>query len=192
MRHDAERDDALLDRLARTGDALAFDVLYRRYTDRLYATAVRITHDADVAADIVHDAWVRAVEALDRFQRQSSFRTWITGILINCAREHERIRRRERSRDEDRDESSVDDLLHPASSDPLDAAGVDPLDLEAAIAALPRGVRQVLVLHDVEGFTHEEIASMLGLVPGTSKSQLARARHRVREMLVTGVPRDVT
>jgi RNA polymerase sigma-70 factor, ECF subfamily len=66
------------------------------------------------------------------------------------------------------------------------------MDLEAAIAALPKRFKQVLVLHDVEGFTHEEIAQMLGLVPGTSKSQLSRARQRVREMLETGVPRGVT
>lgn len=183
---DAERDDALVDRLARTGDARAFDVLYRRHTSRLYSTACRLTHDADVAADLVHDAWVGAVESLLTFERRSSFRTWITGILINRHREHERATRREVGRSDDAVE-----LADAVSAAPLDRAGIDRLDLEAAIAALPPGFRQVLVLHDIEGFTHEEIAAALGLAPGTSKSQLARARQRVREMLSSGVPRTV-
>jgi len=186
---DSETDAALVDHLARAGDAHAFEVLYRRHGERLYATAVRLTRDGDTAADLVHDAWVRGVESLERFEKRSSFRTWITGILINCYREHERMRRREY--DQMYDEISVDDQLDSASSAPLEGGQIDRLDLEAAIAALPRGFRQVLVLHDIEGFTHEEIAEMLGLVPGTSKSQLARARQRVREMLVTGVPRDI-
>jgi RNA polymerase sigma-70 factor, ECF subfamily len=183
---DAERDDALLDRLARTGDARAFDILYRRHTQALYATAVRITRDAEAAADIVHDTWVRAVESLHRFENRSAVRTWLTGILINCQRERERERRRDRTEED----LAVDDVLDPTSASPLDAAQFDRLDLEAAIAALSPRFRQVLVLHDIEGFTHEEIASMLGLVPGTSKSQLARARRRVREMLETGIPRN--
>lgn len=188
MKHDTEGDDALIDQLARTGDARAFDTLYRRHSTALYSTALRIARDADAAADVAHDAWVRAVETLHRFEKRSSFRTWITGILINCYREHERARSRDREMDDD--EGQLADVIDEASS-PIEGLRVDPIDLEAAIAALPPGFRQVLVLHDVEGFTHEEIAQMLGLVPGTSKSQLARARHRVREMLDTGIPRSV-
>jgi len=187
MMQDAERDDALLERLARTGDARAFDVLYRRHTAFLYSMAWRLTRDADAAADLVHDAWVRAVESAGAFERRSSFRTWITGILINRHREHERASRRESV--ELDDDGRVDEIIDPVSSAPLDASGIDRLDLEAAIAALPPGFRQVLVLHDIEGFTHEEIADALGLVPGTSKSQLARARQRVRAMLASGVQR---
>jgi len=186
---DAERDDALLERLARTGDARAFDVLYRRHTDFLHSVAWRLTRDGDVAADLVHDAWVRAVESAGAFERRSSFRTWITGILINRYREHERANHRESV--EPNDDGRVDAITDPVSAAPLDASGIDRLDLEAAIAALPPRFRQVLVLHDIEGFTHEEIADALGLVPGTSKSQLARARQRVRAMLESGVPRMI-
>lgn len=190
MMHDAEHDDALLERLARTGDARAFDVLYRRHTGVLYATARRLTRNPDVAADLVHDAWVRAVESARAFEGRSSFRTWITGILINRHREYERASRRESVNADDHEH--LDDVVDPVSAAPLDALGVDRIDLEAAVAALPPGFRQVLVLHDIEGFTHEEIATALELVPGTSKSQLARARQRVREMLSAGVPRAVT
>ena len=183
--HDDERDEALLDRLARTGDARAFDALYRRHTPRLYATAARITHDADAAADIVHDTWIRAVESIGRFERRSSLRSWLTGILINRHREW----LRERQHDAIDDVPHVDDIIDHAHVLPLDGARFDRLDLEAAIAALAPGFRSVLVLHDVEGFTHEEIGTMLGLAPGTSKSQLARARQRVRFMLETGFPK---
>lgn len=183
--HDAEGDEALLDRLARTGDARAFDILYRRHTPSLYATAVRITRNADAAADVVHDTWIRAVESAPRFAHRSAVRTWLTGILINCQRERER----ERQRDATDDDLTIDHVIDPSLSSPLDASQFDRFDLEAAIGALAPGFRRVLVLHDVEGFSHDEIAAMLGLAPGTSKSQLARARRRVREMLETGTPR---
>jgi RNA polymerase sigma-70 factor (ECF subfamily) len=164
-------------------------MLYRRHSPALYTTAVRIARDTDVAADVTHDAWVRAVEILHRFEKRSSFRTWITGILINCYREHERARKRERPPDDN--DGLAEDLVDETTSPPLANVRADPIDVDAAIAALPPRFRQVLVLHDVEGFTHEEIAEMLGLVPGTSKSQLARARQRVRQMLDRGIPRKV-
>jgi RNA polymerase sigma-70 factor (ECF subfamily) len=179
--------DALLDRLADTGDAHAFDVLYRRFTGQLFSTALRLTRDPDEAADLVHDTWVRAVESLHGFARRSAFRTWITGILINRHRENERARRRELSRTASAEDREIDDVADPGSAGPLDATSIDPIDLETAIAALPAGFRQVLVLHDVEGFTHEEIGEALGTVAGTSKSQLARARRRLRELLGEGV-----
>ena len=185
---DRETDDALLDRLARTGDPRAFDALYARHTLSLYAVAFRLTRDADAAADIVQDTWVRALEAPHRFERRSAFRTWITGIAINCVRERERSERREQRLDET---AGDDDTIEVTSSESLDDLRFDRMDLDAAIAALPTRFQQVLVLHDVEGFTHEEIAHMLGLVPGTSKSQLSRARRRVREMLESGVPRGI-
>ena len=183
--HADERDDALLDRLARAGDARAFDILYRRHTTRLYATAVRLTHDTDAAADIVHDTWIRAVESLARFERRSSVRTWLTGILVNRHREWTR----ERLRNAAEDDVSVDEVIDTAQAGPLDDLPFDRIDLEAAIASLAPGFRNVLVLHDIDGFTHEEIAEMLGLSPGTSKSQLARARQRIRAMLEAGARR---
>jgi RNA polymerase sigma-70 factor (ECF subfamily) len=192
---DHDTDAALLARLARSGDARAFEMLYRRHTPMLYATAVRITRDADTAADVVHDAWVRAVESGRRFEQRSTFRTWITGILVNLIRERARHARRNEERDgRDDTDSDVTETAwasaEAAVSSAVEIGGVDPIDLDAAIAALPPGFRQVLVLHDVDGFTHEEISEMLGIVPGTSKSQLARARDRMRQMLTEGVPRS--
>ena len=176
-------DDALVDRLARAGDPRAFDALYRRHADAVYGTALRLTRDADVAQDLAHDAWVRGVESLGRFERRSSFRTWLIGILVNRVREHERAARHEPAGAAFADEDGIEGVVDPSTTAPLDGDGIDPIDLETAIAALAPRFRQVFVLHDIEGFTHEEIAAALGLVPGTSKSQLARARQRVRELL---------
>ena len=182
---DETADVALLARLARSGDVRAFETLYRRHTAPMYAAALRITGDADLAADIVHDAWLRAAERADRFEGRSTFRTWIVGIVLNLVREH---RRSERHEGTPSDETQAE-WEATSEAGELEIAGVDPIDLEAAIAALPTGFRQVLILHDIEGFTHDEIATMLSVAPGTSKSQLARARQRVREMLAHGVPR---
>ena len=170
MTNDVVDDRVLVDRLARDGDARAFESLYRRHTPAVFSTAIRLTGDADTAQDIVHDAWVRAVESLDRFHRERS---------------------REQRREVADSDASSDDVVDSSGSAPLDGGRIDPLDLEAAIAALAPRFREVFVLHDIEGFTHEEIATTLGLVPGTSKSQLARARRRVCELLESGIPRTV-
>jgi RNA polymerase sigma-70 factor (ECF subfamily) len=170
-----ETDVELIRRLVRGRDSRAFDELYLRHTDALYGTAMRLMGDADNAADVVHDAWIKAYDNLHRFEGRSALRTWLTGILINCARN--------RWRDE-RDVIPLDMIADVASTPPI-TLDVDPIDLEAAIVALPPRYRAVLVLHDVEGFTHDEIADMLGIVQGTSKSQLARARARIREALTT-------
>lgn len=151
-----------------------FRALYRLYTPRLYATAMRLTSDARQSADAVHDTWVRAVDALPTFGWRSSLATWLTGILVNRLRES----RREEARDLAHEPVDEEALEAPA---PLD--GESAIVLREAIAALPTGSRTVLVLHDVEGYTHREIGAMLGIDPGTSKSQLFRARALLRSAL---------
>lgn len=167
-------DRVLADRVRRHGDAAAFRVLYRRHTPALYGTALRLVAHAADAEDAVHDTWARAVEALPRFEWRSTLRTWLTGILLNRIRELDR---------HGRDTLPLDEAL-PAAEPPVALPrGVDPMDLDAAIAALPPGYRRVLVLHDVEGFTHDDIARLLDIDPGTSKSQLSRARRQLRRAL---------
>jgi RNA polymerase sigma-70 factor (ECF subfamily) len=155
-------------------DAAAFRILYGRHTAALFAMAMRIGGNAADAEDAVHDAWIRAVEAMPRFEWRSSLRTWLTGILLNRLRELERHRT---------PTVALDDALL-SSAVPVELPhGVDPIDLDAAIAELPPGYRRILVLHDIEGFTHEDIGTMLGIDPGTSKSQLSRARRHLRRAL---------
>ena len=169
-----ERDAALVQSFRTTRDSSVFDKLYRDHTPSLYATAVRITSDPTIAADAVHDTWLRCIERLDAFDGRSSFRTWSTGILINCIRESWRRARRE-------PDAIVTD--HVTNGTPPLPHNIDPLDLESAISSLPSGFREVLILHDVEGFSHDEIGEMLGIASGTSKSQLSRARQKLRAKL---------
>jgi RNA polymerase sigma-70 factor, ECF subfamily len=159
--------------VASGGDPRAFGALYAQHTPRLYRLALRLCSGSEAEAqDVVHDAWVRAVGSFSRFEWRSSFSTWLAGFVVNCARERSRARR-----DEPLDETS-------ASIDDGPLRGTfDRIDLEHAIARLPPGYRHVLILHDVEGYTHEEIGVILGIDPGTSKSQLARARHAMRVSL---------
>jgi RNA polymerase sigma-70 factor, ECF subfamily len=155
-------------------DERAFGRLYDLHTPYLYRFALRLTGgDEAEAEEVVHDAWVRAVECMERFDQRSSLRTWIAGIMVNCMRE----RRREQV-------NAVGlELVSVAEEDEGLAFSADRVDLERAIAALPAGYRHVFVLHDVEGWTHQDIAAALGLSVGTSKSQLFRARAALRSAL---------
>lgn len=163
------------------GDEAAFLALYRRHTPGLYRLALRLgAGDESWAEEVVQRSWIRAVEGLGGFEWRAAFRTWLSGIAVNCARELWR----ERRTDLEIDASAEARVVAAVLPEPADR-----MDLERAIAALPPGARQVLVLHDVEGFTHEEIARMLSIEPGTSKSQLSHARRRMRERLDRPGPR---
>jgi RNA polymerase sigma-70 factor (ECF subfamily) len=160
------------------GDEQAFRQLYRRHTPRLYQLALRLVGgDATEAEDVVQDAWIKATEKLDTFRWEAAFGTWLGAIGINLARET--VRRHGRRR-----EVLWDDHAEPPAADPVER--LEPVDLERAIAALPDGYRTVLILHDVEGYTHEEIAAQLGVAAGTTKSQLFWARRAVRALLAPG------
>ena len=175
-----EEDRRLAGAVASAGDEAAFRVLYRRHTPALYRLALRLGGgDEPWADELVQRAWIRAVEHLAAFQWRSAFRTWLAGIAVNCAREQWRERRLSLEVSWDAETQAVTG----ATPDPGDR-----VDLERGIAALPHGYRQVLVLHDVEGYTHEEVAGLLGIEVGTSKSQLFHARRRLRDYLTRGGP----
>lgn len=166
----------LVESFVRHRHEAAFRTLYQRHTPRLYLLVRRLLGGKGTEVDdVVQETWVRAAEHLADFQWRSSLSTWLAGIAINCSREA--LRRRLRRR-----ESSSDELPEPAALAPQTSPG-NPFDLERAISQLPDGFREILVLHDVEGFTHAEISRRLGIEVGTSKSQLHRARKKVREIL---------
>ena len=170
-------DRELAEQLMTSGDPVAFHILYRRHTPALYAVARRLAIDGTDAEDAVHDAWLRVSGGLRRFHWESSLRTWLMGVLINRLRE---LRRGERPT------VPLDDarVFETAVSDAPLPLSVDPLDLERAVTAMPVRYREVVLLHDLEGFTHEEIANLLGIELGTSKSQLARGRRWLRQALL--------
>lgn len=168
------RSDEELSRLITgDGDEEAFRALYRRYTPSLFPFILRILGGArEEAEDVVQDTWLRAVRALDRFRWESSFRTWLMGIGLNRAREVLRKRAR-------RDAVTLTDMDAAVRPVPV----VERLDVERALTCLPQGYREVLILHDVEGFTHPEISARLDIAVGTSKSQLFHARRALRQLL---------
>ena len=174
----ADIDDRELAARVQAGDEAAFRALYRRHTPRLWPLVLRMLGGSGArpeAEDVVQETWIRAVEALDGFRWESAFSTWLVGIGLNCAREQLRKRRR-------RNETSTDGILDRLGDGrPPDTE--QRLDLEDAIAGLPDGYRTVLILHDLEGYTHPEIADRLGIAVGTSRSQLHHARRTVRELL---------
>lgn len=163
-------DDRLVETFLRRRDEAAFRALYSRHTPVLYRIARRLLRDESEAEELVQETWVRAVERLDRFAGRSALRTWLIGIAINRAREC----RRERVPAEP---ASAAELSEPAAPDPGDR-----VDLERAIGCLPDGYREALVLHDIEGFSHREIADLLGIDTGTSRSQLHHARRAIRSL----------
>jgi RNA polymerase sigma-70 factor (ECF subfamily) len=158
---------------AREGDSKAFEELYRAHHRRVYALALRMTGRAATAEEVTQETFVRAWEALPSFRGESAFGTWLHGITVRVALRHGRTERRRKARIET-DESA---LAGAAVRRAPEAA----LSLEKAVAALPEGARQVLVLHDVVGYRYEEVARLLGIAVGTVKAQLHRARKLVME-----------
>jgi RNA polymerase sigma-70 factor (ECF subfamily) len=169
---DPRTDRELVRVFLRTRGESEFRTLYRRHTPSLYRMAYRLVGPGR-ADDALQETWCRAAHRVDGFEWRSALLTWLTGILIRCCREMHR------------DGGEVVALTIDAAPDEpaVEASPDDTLDLEHALATLAPGFREVLVLHDIEGFTHEEIARALNVVPGTSKSQLARARRALRQSL---------
>lgn len=170
-------DERALVARAAAGDPDAERALYDAHVARVYRTAYRLAGDDDLARDITQDAFVRAFGRLAEFRHEASFATWLhriaLSVALNTLDRVQRIRRRE---------APLEEGLAAAAPD----RRADP-DLRArladAIDALPPGYRAVFVLHDVEGYTHEEIGAALGVRPGTSKAQLFHARARLRQRL---------
>ena len=162
---------------AQQGDEGAFRALYDQLVGRVYALCLRFTADAGQAEDLTQDVFVRAWEKLASFRGESAFTTWLHRLTVNVILADRRATGRRNRRVFTTE--ALEDLHAPAARATPAAA----IDLERAIAALPPGARAVFVLHDVEGYQHEEIATMSGLAEGTSKAQLFRARRLLREML---------
>ena len=163
-------DEELIRRFVNRGDEGAFRALYARHSPAVYGLLRRLAGPAvSDADDALQDAWLRAATRLSSFRGESAFRTWLTGIALNCLRE--RWRRAQRI-DERGDVSRLE--THAPHNDHA-------VDVAEVLDTLSADHREVLVLHDVEGYTHEEIAGALGIEAGTSKSRLSRARQLFRE-----------
>ena len=158
-------DRQAVEHFLRRRDEKSFLTLFRAHTPALMAMALRMMRGSKAdAEDAVQEAWMRAVATMPRFAWRSSFRTWLVGIVVNCCREHLR-------------------KGPPPAQVPREARDDTNFDLERGIAELPDSAREVFILHEIYGFTHEEVGDLLGIEPGTSKSQLHHARRTLREFL---------
>ena len=159
------------------GDPRAERALYDAHVDRVYRLVYRMVDDPHRAQDYTQEAFIRAFRRLGDFRRESALSTWLCSIAISVTLNGLRSLRRARER-----EVGLDDA--PAiGARPVEAEPDLKLRMTQAIDRLPNGYRTVFVMHDVEGYTHQEIAATLGVQPGTSKAQLFRARARLREAL---------
>lgn len=174
----AEDERALVESAAR-GEVTAFEALYRRHCGRIHGVIARLVGGQGARAeDLTQDAFVRAWQALPAFRFESAFSTWLHRLAVNTALMDLRSRK---SRPHDDGDEDALELLGAA-----DSAGHGTalsMDLERAVASLPPRARAVLVLYDVEGWQHEEIAAQLGMAVGSSKAQLHRARTLLRSRL---------
>ena len=172
MTPEGEAVDAML---AAAGDALAFERLYRRHLGRIHSLARRMIGPDD-ADDATQAVFIRAWEKLASFRGESAFGTWLHRLAINVMLARRTTLGIERGRFQD-GEKTVETLTSRSRQPELS------IDFEEAIEQLPNGAREIFVLHDIEGYKHEEIAGMLGIVAGTSKAQLHRARMALRGYL---------
>ncbi len=169
--------DEDLVRKVQKGDADAFELIYQKHVPRVYALCLRMLSDPRHAEEATQDVFVRLWENLDSFEFRSAFRTWLHRLGVNVVLG--RIRSETRRADKTLSVADVELFEREVK----EAMPETKLDLEKAIATLPAGAKEVLILHDIQGFRYREIAELVGIAEGTVKSQLSRARRLVREAL---------
>ena len=163
------------------GDPDAFEQLYRAHAGRLYTLIVRMVASAETAEDLLQEVFLTAYRKVSSFRGDSSLGTWLYRMAVNHCLDYLRGRQSKMARTTD----SIDEdgMAEPVASAPLVSSSISRLDLERAIGQLPEGCRTAFVLHDVEGFEHHEVATLLGISEGTSKSQVHKARMKLRGIL---------
>jgi RNA polymerase sigma-70 factor (ECF subfamily) len=173
----SQADDALV-RAAASGDPRAARQLHDRFAPVVFAVVNRMAPDPGTAEDWAQEAWLRIFRALPGYRGQARFSTWVHRVAVNAALQEIRARRTRWQREAEA--GAAEEPSSPPATPALRVA------LERALAELPEGMRRILLLHDVEGYTHADIAAELGIAEGTSKSRVARARRRLRAALEGG------
>jgi RNA polymerase sigma-70 factor (ECF subfamily) len=165
-------------RRAQSGDAGAFELLYREHSPRIYALCLRLkAGDKSDATELLQDVFIKAWRRLDTFRGDCAFVSWLHRLAVNTMLENARSDHRRTARVLPMEDTSR--LAGAARSSGVESR----MDMESAIASLPKGARLAFVLHDVEGYQHQEIADQLSVTVGTVKAQLHRARRLLRERL---------
>lgn len=170
-----------LTQAASKGDMAAFEELYQRHHRRVYSICLRMLQNAYEAEDLTQDVFIQLYRKVGSFRGDSAFTTWLHRMTVNQVLMH--FRKRNVKFEKTTEEGETPDQIVTGTADPERMRIVDKIALENAIDQLPDGYKNVFVLHDVEGFEHEEVARILGCSVGTSKSQLHKARLKLRKLL---------
>jgi RNA polymerase sigma-70 factor (ECF subfamily) len=173
--------DVELARRCEKGDGQAFEELYRRHAGRLYTLVYRMVGSAPEADDLLQEVFLHAHRKLSSFRGDSSLGTWLYRLGMNHCLDY--LRGRQAKMGRATDSLDAEGMVEPAAPCPAVPVAISRMDLERAIARLPEGCRAAFLLHDVEGFDHREVGRILGVSEGTSKSQVHKARMKLRAML---------
>jgi RNA polymerase sigma-70 factor (ECF subfamily) len=173
--------DYALTRRAARGDASAFEELYRLHHRRVYTLCLRMTQNEAEAEDITQDIFIVLLHKAGDYRAEASFTTWLHRMTVNQVLM--RFRRKKAKREEQAEDERDETHARRGAAGARPAQLIDRITLEDALARLPPGYRAAFVLHDIEGYEHEEVARLLGCAVGTSKSQLHKARTKLRKLL---------
>jgi RNA polymerase sigma-70 factor (ECF subfamily) len=179
---DSASPDLILCQKAAAGNLAAFEMIYQRYHRRTYSLCFRMTSSHTEAEDLTQEVFIQLFRKVGSFRGDSAFSTWLHRLTVNQVLVH--FRRRSVKNEKVSDDGEMPDQAVHGTSNPNKMPVVDRIALKNAIAELPRGYRNVFVLHDVEGYEHEEVARLLSISVGTSKSQLHKARLKLRGLLI--------
>ncbi len=182
--------DFELAQAAATGDMAAFEEVYDRHHRRVYSVCFRMLQNASEAEDLTQEVFLQLYRKIGSFRGDSAFTTWLHRMTVNQVLMHFRKRSVKFERTTEEGETPVQIVLGTGNAQKMPI--VDKIALANAIAELPPGYRNVFVLHDVEGYEHEEVARILGCAAGTSKSQLSKARMKLRKLLMKQSPKYLT
>lgn len=173
--------DLQLTAAASKGDMVAFEEIYTRHHRRVYSICLRMLQNASEAEDLTQDVFIQLYRKIGSFRGDSAFTTWLHRMTVNQVLMH--FRKRTVKFEKTTEEGETPDQIVTGTANPERMRIVDKIALDNAIAQLPDGYKNVFVLHDVEGFEHEEVARILGCSVGTSKSQLHKARLKLQKLL---------
>jgi len=173
--------DLELTRAAGDGDMGAFEQIYQRHHRRVYSICLRMLQSPSEAEDLTQDVFIQLYRKIGSFRGDSAFTTWLHRMTVNQVLMH--FRKRTVKFEKTTEEGDTPVQIVAGTANPFKMPIVDKIALDNAIAQLPTGYKNVFVLHDIEGFEHEEVAKILGCSVGTSKSQLHKARLKLRKLL---------
>ncbi|MFN2493143.1 MAG: RNA polymerase sigma factor [Pyrinomonadaceae bacterium] len=178
--------DYALATAAGNGDMGAFEQLYERHNRRVYSVCLRMTKNIAEAEDLAQEAFIQLFRKIGSFRGESAFTTWLHRLTVNQVLMHFRKTSVKMERTTEEGETPIQ--IVRGTEDPNKMPVLDRISLDNALKQLPPGYRSVFVLHDIEGHEHEEIAKILGVAVGTSKSQLHKARMKLRRLLKKQTP----